>query len=233
MPWVRIDEKAMDHPKIMRLSDGAFRLWVAGLAYCQKHLTDGAIPREALKLLPAMTRGRVGELVSGGMWEQVELGFQVHHYLEWNDSRDHVTKAREDAKTRFHRHKEKRVADMPLATRYTSLHNTPRVLKEPEPERARTCESQDEVAERAARFLERYSDLHQKYRSGAAYVGKMHLDFMEAKQLVSVYDDERLDKLAIVFLNADDEFSSNGTRTLAKFRSRASWCDERLRQKGL
>jgi hypothetical protein len=30
MPWVRIDENAMDHPKFIALSANAFRLWVEG-----------------------------------------------------------------------------------------------------------------------------------------------------------------------------------------------------------
>lgn len=90
-----------------------------------------------------------------------------------------------------------------------------------------------DFAERAARFLERYDELHQRFRNGARYMGRIHVDYHEALQLVSVYDDERLESLATAFLNADDQFSSNGTRTIAKFRSRASWCDERLRERGL
>jgi uncharacterized protein YdaU (DUF1376 family) len=90
-----------------------------------------------------------------------------------------------------------------------------------------------ELSERAARFLERYDALHREYRRGAPYMGKPHIDHHEAMQLVRVYDDARLDKLATVWLNADDAFAENGTRTIAKFRSRASWCDERLRERGL
>jgi uncharacterized protein YdaU (DUF1376 family) len=89
------------------------------------------------------------------------------------------------------------------------------------------------LTKRAGKFLENYGNLYKKYRHGAPYLGKMHHDFQEALQLVHLYDDERLRKLVIVFLNADDEFCSNGTRTIAKFRSRASWCDECLRERGL
>lgn len=91
----------------------------------------------------------------------------------------------------------------------------------------------DALAARAGRFVERYGDLHRRFRNGAAYVGRVHVDYQEALQLVKVYDDDRLDILATAFLNSDDDFSSTGTRTIAKFRSRASWCDDRLRGKGL
>lgn len=231
MPWVRIDEKAMDHPKIMRLSDGAFRLWVAGLAYCQKHLTDGAIPREALKLLPAMTRGRVGELVLGGMWEQAELGFQVHHYLEWNDSRAHVTKARDDAKTRLQRHR-KRVSDAPkqcvtetpLRTRYTPLHDTTRVLTEQEPENAR---AKEDASKRAGAFCQWYESTHERLFS-VGYIGTRN-DYEAALRLVAKLSDQDLQDAAMVWFGMDDDFAAKGTRTIAKFASRASGCLQQAR----
>lgn len=81
-------------------------------------------------------------------------------------------------------------------------------------------------------FIERFKALHVKHRHGAHYVGNPQKDFPEAALLCEAYDDERLDLLAIVFLNSDTDFAENGTRTIAKFRSMASWCDERLRLKG-
>lgn len=81
---------------------------------------------------------------------------------------------------------------------------------------------------RAHDFIERYKSLHLRLRSGAHYLGNPVRDFAEARQLVAVYDDARLDKLAFVWLNTDLDFAQNGTRTIAKFRSQASWCEEQL-----
>ena len=89
-----------------------------------------------------------------------------------------------------------------------------------------------ELTERAGRFLERYAELHQKFRHGAVYLGKMHHDYQESLLLCRAFDDSRLDMIAQLFLVDEDDFSSNGTRTLAKLRSRASDCDERLRKAG-
>jgi hypothetical protein len=87
---------------------------------------------------------------------------------------------------------------------------------------------------RAGDFVDRYKSAHVKWRNGAPYVGKPHFDFEEAMILVGAYDDARLDKLTELWLRTTgDEFIDTGTRTLAKFRSRASSCDERLREKGL
>lgn len=108
MPWVRLDEHALNHVKILALSHGAFRLWVEGLAHCQKHLTDGAISRAALRSFRYAGRTRVEELTASvdGMdplWCGTDDGFSVHDYLKWNDSRDRVLAEREKAKARLER----------------------------------------------------------------------------------------------------------------------------------
>ena len=87
---------------------------------------------------------------------------------------------------------------------------------------------------RAGRFCQEiYPALYAKYRHGARYVGKPHMDFQEALQLCQTWPDDRLEKIATVFLTTDHEFAEKGSRTMAQFRSLASWCDNRLREKGL
>jgi len=80
---------------------------------------------------------------------------------------------------------------------------------------------------RAGLFVERYKALYVRLRN-VHYIGKPPLDFLEALQLVEVFDDTTLDKLAYVWLKTDHEFAEHGTRTLAKFRSMATWCQEQL-----
>lgn len=100
MAYVRIDDGAMSHPKILELSDKAFRLWVWGLCYAQMHLTDGYIPRKAL---PARWKAATGALMKPNpiLWEPAEGGFQVHDYCVWNDSKVRVEKNRKDARERI------------------------------------------------------------------------------------------------------------------------------------
>lgn len=100
MPWVRIDENAMDHPKVAGLPDGAFRLWVEGLSYCQRYLTDGRIFARGVKTLRHYSLNRMRALIDGGLWERSDDGITVHDYLTWNDSREQVLFARESAKRR-------------------------------------------------------------------------------------------------------------------------------------
>lgn len=105
MAWVRIHDGAMVNLKISALSDSAFRLWVRGLSYCQTALTDGLIPRAALKDMGAK-RKDVDMLsqpqVPGRapLWEPHPIGFKVHDYLIWNDCRDKVVERQAKAKQR-------------------------------------------------------------------------------------------------------------------------------------
>ena len=44
MPWVRIDDHFDEHPKHALAGPLCWALWLAGLAYCNRNLTDGFIP---------------------------------------------------------------------------------------------------------------------------------------------------------------------------------------------
>ncbi len=106
MAWVKLHDGAMQDLKVSKLSDSAFRLWIRGLCYCQTALTDGLIPREALRDMGAK-RKDVDELSSvtvpgrHALWETIDgFGFKVHDYLDWNDSRDKVTFRKQKAKER-------------------------------------------------------------------------------------------------------------------------------------
>lgn len=99
MAWVRIHDGAMTHPKIIGLSDGAFRAWVWGLSYAQAHLTDGRIPDAAVRSFRAAARAQQ-ELVMAGLWETAEGGVCIHDFLEWNDGRSVITERQRNAKRR-------------------------------------------------------------------------------------------------------------------------------------
>lgn len=101
MPWIRIDENAMEHPKISGLPDGTFRLWISGLAFCQKYLTDGEIAGTALRGLRSYSAKRCAELLDVGLWEENSAGVRVHDYLDWNEGRERVLKARQMARERM------------------------------------------------------------------------------------------------------------------------------------
>lgn len=85
---------------------------------------------------------------------------------------------------------------------------------------------------RVQAFMDRYRELHEQY-CGVAYLGNSQTDYREACTLVDAFEDGFLEKLTVYWLNDRDKFATDGTRTVAKFRSRASKYAEELKAKKL
>lgn len=49
MPWVKVDDHFDEHPKMAAVGPVGWGVWLAGLAYCNRNLTDGFIPRTVAK----------------------------------------------------------------------------------------------------------------------------------------------------------------------------------------
>ena len=95
MPWANFDDQFASHPKIVPLSDAAFRLHVSGICYCAKHLTDGLIGAEAVPTLrPRFRPTMLAELVDRGLWLQHGDVYEIRDYLDWNRSKEQVESER-------------------------------------------------------------------------------------------------------------------------------------------
>ncbi len=306
MAWVRIHDGAMSHPKLLRLSDKAFRLWVWGLTYSQQHLTDGWLPERSQ---PADLKRATNEIVAIGLWEKTDNGHQIHDYLDWNDSKSVVVEARQLAKVRMalvrdpelrkalrerdqdqcrfcgievnwadrksrggatydhvrpgggdtldnlviacrgcNSKKGKRTpaeAGMSLLpeSRFVSRYiNTKTSLVSSGLGSSSSSSSSvkretpisgtldAELADRAGAFCERYAELYSVHRRGARYFPRPALDYTKACELCQVWDNERLERLAVVFLKCEEPFAVSGSRTIGQFAAMASWADDRLRE---
>jgi hypothetical protein len=97
MTWVQIDDGMADHPKIMSLSHGAFRLQIEGLCFANRNLTDGHVPR-----LAAHRHGKryAAELVAAGVWDAVDGGYMIHDYAEYQPSKAEVLERRAETAER-------------------------------------------------------------------------------------------------------------------------------------
>lgn len=114
MPYLNMDDGFPEHPKVDALTDGAFRLHVAGMHYCARALSDGLIPaRKVTRLKPEFDERDLHELIDGGLWhlggrgcatDTCPLGkedtFVVHDYLEWNKPKAWWDERREAEKKR-------------------------------------------------------------------------------------------------------------------------------------
>lgn len=160
MAWVRIHDGAMSHPKVLALSDRAFRVWVNGLSYCQMHLTDGFIPDRASGIVGTTVKS-VSELCSVGLWEANPAGWTVHDYLQWNDSREVVRGKRDSAAERKAKWKAAQASGtrsgrVPLAERGTTptpLHATSTKNPPTPPKGGRSGKPTRDERQRAERMI--------------------------------------------------------------------------------
>lgn len=114
MGWVRLDDNFADHPKVIALSDSAFRLYIEALCYSNRQLTDGFIPNAVY--LKLSREDEADYLIDAGLWEQVNgnvispeltTGYQIRSYTEYQPTREKVEEKREQAKERLRRYREK------------------------------------------------------------------------------------------------------------------------------
>lgn len=127
MPWVRISDDFSDHAKLRALSAPAIAMWLAGIAYANRNLTDGVIPtrvtagfintdglyeksgRTYQEVTPStVTR----QLIVQGLWHDLSSNcaacaapagaheYVIHDYLEYQPSREKVLAGRENTRSR-------------------------------------------------------------------------------------------------------------------------------------
>lgn len=118
--WVRVDDSFYDHPKFGEAGPVGIALWITGLAWSNRNLTDGFIPRHRVNLLLSWEgvawRMWMGDLFGGGedveaelvakhlvevgLWEETDSGYQIHDYLEYQPSAEQVNERRQKDRTR-------------------------------------------------------------------------------------------------------------------------------------
>lgn len=110
MVWVRLDDHFPDHPKVVAAGPCAAWLYVCGIAYSNRHLTDGFIPVGVAHRLTDYTNVAIftgGNEIAGpmddvscewmaailcnvGLWREVDGGYAIHDYLDFQPSKADV-----------------------------------------------------------------------------------------------------------------------------------------------
>ncbi len=123
MTWVKLDDHFDEHPKIQAVGPLGIALWTVGIAYCNRNMTDGFIPWSAARKLlsweflgpedekgrpvyqVAVSCGMAGDdvtcafvidlLLEAGLWEEVDGGYLIHDYLDFQPSKADLEAQRE------------------------------------------------------------------------------------------------------------------------------------------
>lgn len=100
MTWVKLDDGFWSHPRIDKTSLPAVGVYVKALSYCGAHLTDGEITEEAAGYMCKGKRALLRELVDIGLWEQIDSGYRIPDFLDFNPSKEKVKEERRKAAER-------------------------------------------------------------------------------------------------------------------------------------
>lgn len=134
--WVRLDDSFSEHPKVVQAGDRAAWLFVCGLLYASRTLSNGFVPASQVSRLCSLrdTQALAKRLVSVGLWVEVEDGYVIHDYLEHQRSAAQVKEERRKSAERVKKHRAKKEADV------TPLHPTSVTELEKRREQERTGE---------------------------------------------------------------------------------------------
>ena len=159
--WVKVDDHFDEHPKLQKAGPLAVALWLAGLAYCNRNLTDGKIPRakaetlwswtwwdepketgECREVTAGITSGYwgddvtsdyvIGRLIDAGLWEDRGDYYHVHDYLKYQPSKVDVLRERETNSLRQQRFRERNAVSNAVINGDVTAAPVPVVPKEKE-----------------------------------------------------------------------------------------------------
>lgn len=119
MSWAKFDDNYSDHPKVIAVGPLGMALHVAATCYAAKYLTDGFIPKNVINRLISFdgitidgnvvsNASIVALLIENGLFDNAPGGYMVHDYLKYNPSKEDVLAAREEARQRQERWKDKK-----------------------------------------------------------------------------------------------------------------------------
>jgi hypothetical protein len=105
LPWIRLDTNTFDHPKLLYLAEDkhhrAIVLHLSGMTYTAKHGLDGFIPRAALRVIGGQISD-VNRLILVGLWQEIEGGWTVNGWDEYQVSDAEAQARKEKARRAAH-----------------------------------------------------------------------------------------------------------------------------------
>lgn len=98
MSWFKADDRLHAHPKLIKAGFEAMGLWIAVGTYCANYLTDGRVTRDEVNRITGSNRATTrmtSALVRAGFFLELDGGWLMKDYLDYNPSREQVLVIRE------------------------------------------------------------------------------------------------------------------------------------------
>lgn len=151
MSWVRISDDIPLHPRSLQAGLAAFGLWTSGLAFANRHMTDGYLPENLMMVFPGEKRSYLlklaTRLVEVGLWAKVDPStgavpgvtgipaYLISNYSECQPSatRKSQIQRRTESRERQQRFR-KKTADPDLLSRCDNRVVTPVLDPDPDPD---------------------------------------------------------------------------------------------------
>lgn len=92
--WFRFDCDAVRHPKVVRLTDAEFRVWVEAISYAAEQGTNGRIGRDWIRAA-RIPDDAVQSLLDAGLLEERKGDLWLHDYLDHQPPAERWAKASE------------------------------------------------------------------------------------------------------------------------------------------
>lgn len=90
MSWAKIDDRANEHPKLLKAGPKACWAWACGLMYCNRQAKKtGQIPKVVAHgmLYPGIGAREAAKLVAVGLWRDEGDHYEVHEHGQWNSEK--------------------------------------------------------------------------------------------------------------------------------------------------
>lgn len=85
MPWAKVDDGWWSHPKVLDLPLEARGLWVSALSWSCAQRRDVVPVTFARMLAGSKAEALAGELVKAGLWVDVDEGWRIHDWAEYQE----------------------------------------------------------------------------------------------------------------------------------------------------
>lgn len=113
MGWVRVSDDFYDHGAHAPLQLAEWGLWLWSLAWANRNLTDGVVPKAVVKRMDPDGLASAA-LIDAGRWHDKDDEVVIHDYLEFQPSKEQITAKREKERERWQRRADSTPTPPPL-----------------------------------------------------------------------------------------------------------------------